>query len=48
MHQRNDKHIFSKVPLKAFKRIENKDNFFLLLGGSNLYDEYAKNKIKNL
>jgi len=39
MHQRNDKNIFSKVPLKAFKRIENKDNFFLLLGGSNLYDE---------
>jgi len=48
MHQRNDKNIFSKVPLKAFRRIENKDNFFLLLGGSKFYDEYAKKiKLKN-
>ena len=47
-HQRNDKNIFSQVPLKAFKRIENRDNFFLLLGGSSLYSEYAKKiKLKN-
>ena len=47
-HQRNDKNIFSQVPLKAFNRIENEDNFFLLLGGSSLYSEYAKKiKLKN-
>jgi len=47
-HQRNDKNIFSQVPIKAFNRIENEDNFFLLLGGSSLYSEYAKKiKLKN-
>ena len=48
LHQRSDDSIFSEVPLKAFKRIENKKNMFFLLGGSKLYEEQSKDlSIKN-
>ena len=47
-HQRSDDSIFSEVPLKAFKRIENEKNMFFLLGGSKLYEEQSKDlSIKN-
>lgn len=42
MHQRNDDYIFSEVPLKAYSKIENDSNAFLLLGGSNKYREQAR------
>ena len=41
-HQREDDKIFSEVPLKAYKRIENESNHFLLLGGSKLYSKQCK------
>ena len=40
-HQRDDDKIFSNIPLKAFKKIESPSNYFLLLGGSNLYNQQA-------
>lgn len=40
-HQRDDDTIFSDVPLKAYKRVENNSNYFLLLGGSKKYSEQA-------
>tara|TARA_B100000965_G_scaffold346850_1_gene318597 strand:- start:3661 stop:4767 length:1107 start_codon:yes stop_codon:yes gene_type:complete len=36
-HQRADDSIFSPVQLKAYKKVENKENFFFVLGGSKLY-----------
>ena len=47
-HQRNDDLIFSDVPLKAFKKVENDNNFFFMLGGSKNYSKQAEElKIKN-
>lgn len=42
LHQRNDDEIYSQVPLKAFKKISNAKNFFLMLGGSRKYSIQAK------
>jgi len=40
-HQRNDDAIFSNIPLKAYKEIENENNTFVLLGGGEKYKEQA-------
>jgi len=42
MHQRNDNHIFSPIPLEAYDEIENDDTAFLILGGSVNYQKQAK------
>lgn len=42
MHQRNDDMIFSDIVLKAYKQVENDNNAFILLGGSEKYREQAK------
>tara|TARA_Y100000385_G_scaffold276186_1_gene321632 strand:+ start:198 stop:1274 length:1077 start_codon:yes stop_codon:yes gene_type:complete len=41
MHQRNNDSIFSPIPLEAYKRIENDDTMFLMLGGSIKYERQA-------
>ena len=41
-HQRNDDSIFSEIPLKAYKKVENKNNYFLMLGGSKLYSSQSE------
>ena len=41
-HQRNDDAIFSDIPLKAYKDVENDNNAFVLLGGGEKYKEQAK------
>ena len=41
-HQRNDDAIFSDIPLKAYKQIENDNNAFVLLGGGDTYKKQAK------
>jgi len=47
-HQREDDTIFSEIPLKAYKKIADNLNYFLLLGGSKKYSEQAKDlNIKN-
>jgi glycosyltransferase involved in cell wall biosynthesis len=46
-HQRVSDDIFSPLPLQAYKEIEDDDTCFMLMGGSILYSEQAKNlKIK--
>lgn len=48
-HQRNDDDIFSDFPLNAYKKIENDETFFILLGGGSKYKTQAKNlDIKNI
>ncbi len=48
-HQRKEDSIFSEIPLKAYKKIEFDNNFFILLGGSNKYRKQAKELgIKNI
>ena len=48
LHQRDDDRIFSEIPLKAYKKVENSSNFFMILGGSKLYSQQANNlNIKN-
>ena len=37
MHQRDDNHIFSPMPLEAYDEIESDDTAFLILGGSANY-----------
>ena len=47
-HQRDDDKIFSNVPLKSYQKIEQEENFFLMLGGNELYQKQAeKLKLKN-
>jgi glycosyltransferase involved in cell wall biosynthesis len=41
-HQRADDHIFSEVPLLAYKRIMNHNTEFKILGGSKKYSQQAK------
>ncbi len=41
MHQRNNDDIFSPIPLEAYKKIENDDTMFLMLGGSIKYEKQA-------
>lgn len=48
-HQRDDDHIFSEIPLNAYKEIEDESTHFILLGGSNLYKlQAASLGIKNI
>lgn len=48
LHQRDDDSIFSDIPLKAYKKIENENTAFVIMGGSNLYEKQAKDLgIKN-
>ena len=42
MHQRNDIHIFSPMPLEAYDEIQNDDTAFLILGGSSNHRKQAK------
>jgi FkbM family methyltransferase len=47
-HQRDSEHISSTVPLEAYKKIETNDTAFLLLGGSSIHLNTAKElEIKN-
>lgn len=41
MHQRAADSIFSPFPLAAYQAIENENNWFLMLGGSTLYQKQA-------
>lgn len=41
-HQRNSEHISSTIPLEAYKKIETNNTAFLLLGGSNVHLNKAK------
>ena len=41
-HQRNSDGLFSEVPLLAYKKIENENTCFLLLGGEEEYENQAK------
>ncbi len=42
MHQRNDIHIFSSIPLEAYDEIESDNTAFLILGGSSNHRKQAK------
>ena len=42
MHQRDDIHIFSPVPLEAYDDIQSEDTAFLILGGSANHRKQAK------
>ncbi|MHA2053427.1 MAG: FkbM family methyltransferase [Candidatus Hodarchaeales archaeon] len=47
-HQRDSEHISSTIPLEAYKEIESDDTAFLLLGGSHIHIDKAKElKLKN-
>ena len=49
MHQRNDIHIFSPMPLEAYGEIQSEDTAFLILGGSANHRKQAKDyKLKNV
>ena len=41
MHQRAADSIFSPFPLAAYKKIENENTWFIMLGGSTLYQKQA-------
>jgi glycosyltransferase involved in cell wall biosynthesis len=40
-HQRNTEDLFSEVPLQAYKKIQNDETAFILLGGSSKYRQQA-------
>ena len=49
MHQRDDIHIFSPVPLEAYDDIQSDDTAFLILGGSANHRKQAKDyRLKNV
>ena len=49
MHQRDDIHIFSPVPLEAYDEIQSDDTAFLILGGSSNHRKQAKDyQLKNV
>ena len=49
MHQRNDIHIFSPMPLEAYEEIQSDDTAFLILGGSSNHRKQTKDyKLKNV
>ena len=49
LHQRNDDNIFSPIPLEAYKKIENENTLFMILGGSDRYKRQAEDLgIKNV
>lgn len=41
MHQSARSGLFSRIPLDAYKCIQNDNNFFVILGGTEEYDNYA-------
>jgi glycosyltransferase involved in cell wall biosynthesis len=43
-HQAARPGLFSSIPLDAYAKIQNNSNFFVLLGGTEEYTEYAKSK----
>jgi glycosyltransferase involved in cell wall biosynthesis len=48
-HQRDDNYIFSDIPLNAYKKIEDDNTAFILMGGGDLYREQAlKLGLKNI
>jgi len=42
MHQRADANIYSPIPLKAFSDLKHKNAYFLIMGGSHLYQKQAR------
>ena len=49
MHQRDDIHIFSSIPLEAYEEIQSDDTAFLILGGASNYRKQAKDyRLKNV
>ena len=49
MHQRNDMHIFTPMPLDAYEEIQSDDTAFLILGGSANHRKQAKDyQLKNV
>ena len=42
LHQRNDEGIFSPISLSAYSKISNKNNHFIILGGSNSHRQQAQ------
>ena len=49
MHQRDDIHIFSPIPLEAYDEIQSDDTAFLILGGSSNHRKQAKDyQLKNV
>ena len=49
MHQRNDMHIFSPMPLDAYEEIQSDDTAFLILGGSANHRKQVKDyQLKNV
>ena len=49
MHQRDNIHIFSPVPLEAYEEIQSDDTAFLILGGSTNHRKQAKDyQLKNV
>lgn len=47
-HQRNADDIFSPVPLNSFAKLQQKDRYFIILGGGSKYGEQARKlSIKN-
>lgn len=43
LHQRDDPSIFSPVSLECFSRLENKNTYMVILGGSSAHRDYVKN-----
>lgn len=43
-HQRQDDNIYSPIPLNVFKNLNDKNTHFILMGGSELYKNFAKKK----
>lgn len=41
-HQRDSDGIFSPISLEAYKKVMNENTYFIIMGGSTLYLEYAK------
>lgn len=42
MHQSSREGLFSSVPLDSYSLIQNDDNFFVILGGTEEYDNHAR------
>lgn len=48
-YQRNNDDIFSPIPLSAYKKIETDNTIFILMNGSNLYKQQARDlNLKNI
>jgi len=48
-HQRPDNNIASEIPLRAFSLLENKNRYFVIMGGGSVYKKWANDLgIKNI